>query len=92
MGLAYARHRYAVLFYSLLFMLIALPTAHTLGLPPIALNFLIAACLLAAVMPNATKRTRYAFFAAILALILVRLSPNATTFLSTLVRSLRCTG
>lgn len=70
--LAYARHRYAVLFYSLLFMLIALPTADTLGLPPFALKFLIAACLLAAVMPNATKRTRYSFLAAILAIILVR--------------------
>ena len=62
---AYARHRYAILFYILLFMLVALPIADTLGLPPIALKLLVAGCLLAAVMPNATRGSRYTFLAAI---------------------------
>ena len=69
---AYARHRYAILFYILLFMLVALPIADTLGLPPIALKLLVAGCLLAAVMPNATRGSRYTFLAAILLLIAVR--------------------
>lgn len=69
---AYAEHRYAILFYTLLFMLMALPIADTLGLPPIALKLLVAGCLLAAVMPNATKGTRYTFLAVILLLIAAR--------------------
>ena len=69
---AYARHSYAILFYLLLFMLVALPTADTVGLPPFVMQLLVAGCLMAAVMPNATKGTRYAFLAAILLLILVR--------------------
>ena len=68
----YARHRYAILFYTLLFMLVALPIADTLGLPPLVLKLLIAGCLLAAVMPNAAKGSRYAFLAAILLLIVAR--------------------
>lgn len=68
----YARVRYAILFYSLLFMLVALPVANTFGLPPVVLKLVAAGCLLAAVMPNATKGTRYAFLAAILLLILAR--------------------
>ena len=52
---AYGRRRYAILFYSLLFMLVALPTANTIGLPPTVLQLIVAGCLLAAVMPNATK-------------------------------------
>jgi hypothetical protein len=69
---SYTRNRYAVLFYSLLFLLVALPTANSLGLPEIVPKLLVAGCLLAAVMPNATKRSRYAFLAIILALILIR--------------------
>lgn len=69
---SYGRRRYAVLFYSLLVMLIVLPAAGTLGLPQIAIKLLIAACLLAAVMPNASKRHRLAFLAAVLLLTLLR--------------------
>ena len=69
---AYGSRRYAVLFYSLLFMLVAIPTVDTLGLPQTALKLIIAVCLLAAVMPNATRRSRNAFLTAIVALILVR--------------------
>ena len=69
---AYSRNRYQVLFYSLLSMLIALPIADSLGLPQVFIKVLIAVCLLAAVMPNATKRSRNAFLGAILVLILVR--------------------
>lgn len=70
--LAYGRRRYAILFYSLLVMLIAMPAASTLGLPQIAIKLLLAACLLAAVLPNASKRHRRAFLAAVLLLIALR--------------------
>lgn len=69
---AYGRRRYAILFYSLLAMLIGLPAAGALGLPQIAIKLLLAACLLAAVMPNASKGHRRAFLAAVLFLILLR--------------------
>jgi hypothetical protein len=70
---SYARNRYAILFYSLLSMLVAIPTASTLGLPQIVIKLLVAGCLVAAVMPNATRGSRYAFLVAIGVLILVRL-------------------
>ena len=69
---AYGRRRYAVLFYCLLIMLIVLPAANTLGLPQFAIKLLVAACLLAAVMPNASKGHRWAFLAAVLLLIGLR--------------------
>jgi hypothetical protein len=68
----YDRNRYAVLFYSLLLMLVAMPAASALGLPTILIKLLLAACLLAAVMPNATKGSRRLVFAAMLALIALR--------------------
>jgi hypothetical protein len=68
----YARRRYAVLFYTLLFMLAAMPMASTVGLPQFGIKLLVAACLVAACMPNATKKSWVAAFGAILALILIR--------------------
>jgi hypothetical protein len=70
---AYGRRRYAILFYTLLLMLVAPPVAATFGLPQFAIKLLFAACLLLAVLPNATRRTRLFLTAAILVLIAVRL-------------------
>ena len=70
---AYGRHRYAVLFYSLLFMMVAGPVSATFNMPQILIKLLFAACLLLAVLPNTTKQTRIVFIAAILLLIAVRL-------------------
>ena len=69
---AYLPRRYAVLFYTLLLMLIAIPLAATIGLPQGAMKLLLGACLLAAVLPNGTRRTRNLIIAAILLLIFVR--------------------
>jgi hypothetical protein len=68
----YMRSRYAILFYSLLVMLIAIPAAGAFGLPQVLIKLVLAACLLAAVMPNAPKRWRTALMAGILLLILLR--------------------
>jgi voltage-gated potassium channel len=59
---AYGRWRYAILFYALLLTLLILPITLTFGLPGLLIKLLIGVCLLAAVMPNATKRTRQALF------------------------------
>ena len=69
---AYDGRRYAVLFYSLLFMLAAMPIVETLGMAQIAIKLVLAGCLVAAVLPNATTATRNVFLAVILGLILVR--------------------
>ena len=69
---AYLPRRYAILFYTLLLMLIAIPMAATIGLPQGAMKLLLGACLLAAVLPNGTRRTRHMLIAAIVLLILVR--------------------
>lgn len=69
---AYNRHRYAVLFYSLLVSLVALPAASTLGLPQILVKLLVATSLLAATMPNAPKRQRGLLLAIILLVIVLR--------------------
>jgi len=70
---AYGRRRYAILFYSLLFMLVAEPIAATFNMPQIVIKLLFAICLLLAVLPNTTKHTRIFLTAAILLLIAVRL-------------------
>ena len=69
---AYARSRYAILFYALLSMMVATPVLNRLGFPPLAIKLLIAACLLLAVLPNATKRSRTALLGTLLLLIVVR--------------------
>ena len=69
---AYRARRYAVLFYTLLLMLVAIPTASTIGLPQTAIKFLLGICLLAAALPNGTRRTRNLLIAAVVVLLLAR--------------------
>ena len=70
---SYGRRRYAILFSALLFMLVAEPISALFHMPQILIKLLFAICLLLAVLPNATKRTRIFFIAAILLLIVLRL-------------------
>ena len=69
---AYLPRRYAVLFYSLLLMLVAIPMAATIGMPQTAMKLLLGACLLAAVVPNGTRRTRHFFIAGVMLLVAAR--------------------
>lgn len=69
---AYSRSRYAILFYALLLMLVAMPAAGTLGLPQFVIKIATAVCLLAAIMPNATKQSRLIIMGLILSLIILR--------------------
>src|SRR6187551_2455937 len=69
---AYNRKRYAILFYSLLLTMIAMPVVTTFGLPAVLIRLLLAASLFAAVMPNATRRTRVTLFVVVLLLVVVR--------------------
>jgi Ion channel len=73
---SYLRRRYAVLFYSLLAMLVAIPTAAMAGLSQTAMKVFLGACLLAAVLPNGTRRVRRFLVVAILLLILVRFASD----------------
>ena len=66
--------RYAILFYALLLTLIVMPIATTIGLPTLVIKLLLGACLFAAVMPNATRRSRTMIFTAVLLLVLARLA------------------
>jgi ion channel len=70
---AYNASRYTILFYALLLTLLIMPIASTIGLPKIFIRLLLGTCLLAAVMPNATKRTRIALFSGVTLLIAARL-------------------
>jgi|SRR5438045_2183698 len=70
---AYTAHRYAILFYTCLAMLVALPAAQVLGLPAAGSRLLLGACLLAAVVPNSTRRTRAMLAVAVVLLIAARL-------------------
>jgi hypothetical protein len=67
---AYGRRRYAILFYALLLTLLVMPIVATVGLPAKLIRFLLASCLLAAVMPNATRGTRVVLFTTVLLLVL----------------------
>jgi len=73
---AYERRRYTTLFYALLFTLVAMPAATTAGLSPALIKFFVGACLLAAVMPNATRRSRWFLFASFLVLIGARVAED----------------
>jgi len=73
---AYERSRYAILFYALLVTLLAAPIAAAFGLPGVLSKLLVSASLLAAVMPNATKRTRQALLIGVLLLILAQFVPE----------------
>jgi hypothetical protein len=66
---AYDRSRYAVLFLVLLLTLFLMPLSVALGLPQWVIKIPVAACVFAAVMPNATPRTRSAMFAALVVLV-----------------------
>jgi hypothetical protein len=68
----YYRHRYEVLFYSMLLMLVAMPVAPLIGMPAIAIKFLLGACLLSAVLPESTKSTRILFIGLITVLVFAR--------------------
>ena len=70
---AYGRRRYAILFYSLLFMLVAEPVAATFNFAQIIVKLVFGGCLLLAVLPNANNRNRIIFFGAVLLLIALRL-------------------
>ena len=69
---AYQRHRYGILFYALLLTLIAMPIATTVGLSASLIRIPLAACLFAALLPSATKRSRTALIAAISVLVIAR--------------------
>jgi hypothetical protein len=53
-----------------------MPIAAAFGLPTLLIKLLLAACLFAAIMPNATKRTRSALILAVLALVLARFASD----------------
>jgi len=69
---AYSRSRYAILFYSLLATLLVVPMARTVGLPSTLISGFLAFSLLAAVMPNTTRTTRWLVLVPTLLLLLVR--------------------
>jgi hypothetical protein len=69
---AYERRRYAVLFYSLLLMLVLTPIAAALGQSQTLIRLLCGFALVAAVMPNETGRNRYMVLAVILIIVVVR--------------------
>jgi len=73
---AYARRRYRILFFSMLLMLVALPVSPMLGLPPIAIKLLLGACLIAAVLPEATPKTRIVFVTFVLLLVAARFAAD----------------
>ena len=69
---AYGRNRYAILFYALLLTLIVMPITTTVGLSANLIRIPLAACLFAALLPNATKKTRTALIVATTFLIIAR--------------------
>lgn len=70
--LSYHQHRYEVLFYMMLLMLIAIPVAPLIGTPAVFIKLLLGACLLAAVLPEATRSTRYLFIGLIVLIVFAR--------------------
>jgi Ion channel len=69
---AYGRIRYAFLFFSLLLMLVLTPVADALGLPQTVIRLLCGFALVAAVMPNGTRRNRYVLLAIIILIVVIR--------------------
>ncbi|MCH8616588.1 potassium channel family protein [Sphingomonas sp. SM33] len=69
---AYGRNRYALLFYSLLMMLVLTPVAAALGHSQNIIRFLCGFALIAAVMPNQTKHNRYVLLAVMVLIVIVR--------------------
>src|SRR5215469_3255925 len=68
----YLRHRYSILFYSLLFTLVAVPTLNAFKSSGILIDFLLAANLLAAVMPVNSRKNRLLLFTAMIVVWLAR--------------------
>lgn len=62
-GSAYLRHRYAILFYTLLLTMVVAPLVAAFELTGALIEFFLAANLLAAVMPVGTARSRRALIA-----------------------------
>lgn len=71
---SYADHRYAVLFYTLLSTLVLTPIAAAFGLPQNFVRLLCGFALIAAVMPNETRRNRYVLLALIVLIVVVRMA------------------
>lgn len=69
---AYGRQRYAVLFFSLLLMLVLTPVATAFGLGQNFVRLLCGFALIAAVMPNETRRNRYVLLAILVLIVIVR--------------------
>src|SRR5215470_16094100 len=55
---AYLRRRYTILFYSLVVTLVSAPVVSVLKLKGTLIESLLAACLLAAILPTGTVRSR----------------------------------
>jgi len=72
----YLAQRYAILFYSLLLMLLVIPLAATFGLPQTLIKLMLGGCLLAAVLPNATKRTRFGLIGGVALLVMARFASD----------------
>ena len=73
---AYSKSRYGVLFYTLLFMLVLWPAASAISFPQVGIKLLLGACLMAAVLPNATRRNARFFIAAVIVLVALRLGSD----------------
>jgi hypothetical protein len=70
---AYLRHRYAILFYTLLVAMVATPIFSALNFNGTLIESLLAACLLAAILPVGAVRNRPYLLMAIVALWLARM-------------------
>lgn len=73
---AYRRSQYAILFFTLLVTMLAMPIVEAQGLPGLMVRLLVGASLLAAVMPNATRRTRLVLFVAVCLLVVAMVVPE----------------
>ena len=75
----YGQRRYAILFYALLMTLLIIPVIATLGMPATVIKIMLAASLLAAVMPNATRRTRATLIIAVALLVIASFASEQGT-------------
>lgn len=73
---AYHRLRYTILFYALLLFLLIMPLVTALGLPGVLIRLHVGACLTAAVMPSATRRTWRIVLAVVLLLVVAQIMPD----------------
>lgn len=70
--MAYGSHRYAILFFTLLFTLAVMPMASALGWSVTAIEVLLGVSLIAAVMPHSTVRSRRYLLVGISLLLIAR--------------------